>query len=101
MRSLIDMVDFSVLQDKASVATIKALYNFENVLTQVVDKSEPSILARYLIELSTSFSNFYNDNKIIDDDETVKNSRVYLAYAVGNVLKLGAGLLGMEMPDRM
>ena len=45
--------------------------------------------------------NFYNDNKIIDDDETVKNSRVYLAYAVGNTLKLGASLLGMEMPDRM
>ena len=97
----IDMVDFSALQDKASIAILKSLYNFENVLKQVVDKNEPSILARYLIELATAFSNFYNDNKIIDDDETVKNSRVYLAYAVGNTLKLGASLLGMEMPDRM
>ena len=97
----IDMVDFSALQDKASIAILKSLYNFENVLKQVVDKNEPSILARYLIELATAFSNFYNDNKIIDDDENVKNSRVYLAYAVGNTLKLGASLLGIEMPDRM
>ena len=95
------MVDFSVLQDKASVATIKALYNFENVLTQVVDKSEPSILARYLIELSTSFSNFYNDNKIIDDDKEVQNARVFLTKCVGQVLKIGCELLGIQMPNKM
>ena len=97
----IDQVDFTVLQDKASIAVLKNLYNFESVLKSVVDKNEPSLLARYLIDLATSFSNFYNDNKIIDDDETVKNSRVYLAYAVGNTLKIGAKLLGMDMPNRM
>ena len=97
----IDQVDFSVLQDKASITVLKTLYNFENVLKSVVDKNEPSLLARYLIELATAFSNFYNDNKIIDDDETVKNSRVYLAYAVSNTLKVGAKLLGIDMPNRM
>ena len=97
----IDQVDFSVLQDKASITVLKTLYNFENILKSVVDKNEPSILARYLIELATAFSNFYNDNKIIDDDETVKNSRVYLAYAVSNTLKVGAKLLGIDMPNRM
>ena len=97
----IDQVDFSVLQDKASITVLKTLYNFENILKAVVDKNEPSILARYLIELATAFSNFYNDNKIIDEDETVKNSRVYLAYAVSNTLKVGAKLLGIEMPNRM
>ena len=97
----IDQVDFSVLQDKSSITVLKTLYNFENILKAVVDKNEPSILARYLIELATAFSNFYNDNKIIDEDETVKNSRVYLAYAVSNTLKVGARLLGIEMPNRM
>ena len=97
----IDQVDFSVLQDKSSITVLKTLYNFENVLKSVVDKNEPSILARYLIELATAFSNFYNDNKIIDEDETVKNSRVYLAYAVSNTLKVGAKLLGIDMPNRM
>lgn len=67
----------------------------------VVDKNEPSLLARYLIELAQSYSNFYNENKIIDDNKDIQNARVYLSYAVGNVLKTGAGLLGIQMPNKM
>ena len=67
----------------------------------VIEKNEPSILARYLIDLAGSYSNFYNENKIIDEDKDVQNARVYLSYAVGTVLKTGASLLGLEMPNRM
>ena len=35
------------------------------------------------------------------DDISLKNSRVYLTYAVGKVLKIGANLLGMDMPEKM
>ncbi len=64
-------------------------------------KNEPSILSRYLIDLAQSFSNFYNCNKIIGEDKNVENSRLYLAKAVGDVLKNCMALLGIEMPDRM
>ncbi len=94
-------VNFEILQDKESLKVIQTLYNFENVLMSVVEKNEPSLLARYLIELSQSYSNFYNENKIIDDNKDVQNARVYLSYAVGNVLKTGAGLLGIQMPNKM
>ena len=67
----------------------------------IVEKNEPSLLARYLIELSQNYSNFYNDNKIIDDDKDIQNARVYLSKCVGTVLKTGAKLLGIQMPDRM
>ena len=97
----IEDVDFSLLQDETSLNVISNLYNFENILMQVVNKNEPSLLARYLIELAQSFSNFYNENKIMDDDEKIKNTRAYLTYATGLVLKSGANLLGIEMPNRM
>ncbi len=97
----IDEVKFDLLQDKASQNVITTLYNFENVLMNVVDKNEPSLLARYLIELSQNYSNFYNENKIIDDDKDVQNARVYLSKCVGQVLKTGAGLLGIQMPNKM
>ena len=42
-----------------------------------------------------------NENKIIDEDKNLQNARVYLTYSVGKILKIGAGLLGIEMPDRM
>lgn len=97
----INEVNFELLQDKESLKVIQTLYNFENILMSVVDKNEPSLLARYLIELAQSYSNFYNENKIIDDNKDIQNARVYLSYAVGNVLKTGAGLLGIQMPNKM
>ena len=94
-------VNFDVLTDDYSKNVLKLIYNFEEVLVQVTDKNEPSILSRYLIELAKAFSSFYNENKIISDDKDVQNARVYLTYAVGQVLKIGAKLLGIEMPNKM
>ena len=89
------------LQDADSQNVLKLLYNFEDVLMQVTDKNEPSILSRYLIDLAKAYSAFYNANKVIVDDEKVKKARVFLTYATGKVLKIGAGLLGIQMPDKM
>ena len=89
------------LSDEYSMAILKLIYNFEDILIQVTDKNEPSILARYLIELAKAYSSFYNENKIIVDDKDVQDARVYLTYAVSQVLKQGANLLGIEMPEKM
>ena len=83
------------------MAILKLIYNFEDILIQVTDKNEPSMLARYLIELAKAYSSFYNENKIIADDKDVQDARVYLTYAVSQVLKQGANLLGIEMPEKM
>ena len=97
----IEEVKFDELLDESSKNIIKLIYNFENTLIQVTEKEEPSILSRYLIDLAKAFSNFYNDNKILVEDKDVQNARVYLTYAVGKVLKAGAKLLGIEMPNKM
>ena len=97
----LDEINLELLQDKESLKVLINLYNFENILMSVVEKNEPSILARYLVLLSQSYSNFYNENKIIDDDKEVQNARVFLTQAVGHVLKTGAGLLGIKMPNKM
>ena len=97
----IEEIKFDKLLDEASRNIIKLIYNFENILIQVTEKEEPSILSRYLIDLAKAFSNFYNDNKILVEDKDIQNARVYLTYAVGKVLKTGANLLGIEMPNKM
>lgn len=94
-------IDVSLLLDEYSIKILKLIYNFENILIQVTDKNEPSILSRYLIDLAKAYSNFYNENKIIVDDKNLQNARAFLTYSVGNVLKIGANLLGIEMPDKM
>lgn len=94
-------VKIDKLLDEYSLEVLKLIYNFEDTLIQVTEKNEPSILSRYLIDLAKAYSSFYNENKIIVDDEYIQNARIYLTYAVGKVLKQGAELLGIQMPEKM
>lgn len=96
-----DMINFDSLEDTYSQNIIKLLYDFHNILVQVTEKNEPSILSRYLIELAKAYSVFYNENRIMVEDTSIKNSRIYLTFAVEKVLKIGANLLGIEMPEKM
>ena len=97
----IEDVDFSLLNNDTAYKIIKLIYSFQDTIIQVAEKYEPYIIARYLINLAQSFSTFYNENKILGEEKKVQDTRVYLTYAVGNVLKIGASLLGIKMPDRM
>ena len=97
----IEDIDFSKLEDEASMRVIKQIYNFGDSLKQAAEKYEPYVVARYLISLAQAFSSFYNENKIIGEEKKVADARLYLTYATGMVLKVGAELLGIQMPDRM
>lgn len=97
----ISKIDFSKLLDKEAVETITLLYCFRDILEQVVEKNEPSILARYLIDVSQSYSSFYNEHHIIEEDKTIQDARLALTYICGLVLKTGAYLLGINMPNKM
>jgi arginine--tRNA ligase len=94
-------VNLDKLLDEDSVKVIKLLYQFNNKIMQAIEKYEPYIVARYLIEVAKTYSSFYNNNKIICDDKEVQDARIYLTYATGIVLKTGAALLGIKMPDKM
>lgn len=94
-------VDLDKLLDEDSVKVIKLLYQFNDKIMQAIEKYEPYIVARYLIEVAKTYSSFYNNNKIICDDKEVQDARIYLTYATGIVLKTGAALLGIKMPDKM
>lgn len=97
----IQEVDFSKLQEKETQETLKLIYRFNEVVVLAAEKNEPSIVARYLIDLAQSFSGFYNEYKIITEDKSIQDARLALTYSVGLVLKTGVSLLGMEMPDKM
>lgn len=97
----IEKVDFSKIIDKEAAEVLLKLYEFEEVLRNSADKNEPSIISRYLIDLSQSFSAFYNEHHIIGEEESMQNARIYLTYACNVVLKTGAELLGIQMPEKM
>ena len=94
-------VNAQKLNDKDSQNIINILYNFNNILQSVTVKEEPSILARYLINLAQSFSSFYNNCHIITDDKEVQDARLYLTYMVQTVLEKGSNLLRIQVPEKM
>lgn len=94
-------VNAQKLNDKDSQNIINILYNFNNILQSVTVKEEPSILARYLINLAQSFSSFYNNCHIITDDKEVQDARLYLTYMAQTVLEKGLNLLGIQVPEKM
>ena len=94
-------IKLEYLQDEEAKNILKLIYNFEEILKQVTEKNEPSILSRYLIDVAKAYSSYYNNNKIIVEDTDIKNARIFITYATGKILEIGASLLGIKMPDKM
>ena len=94
-------INIAQLNNKEAIRVIKLIYNFQDTIIDATNKNEPSILARFLIDLAKAYSSFYNEYKIMSGIEEEKNSRIYLTYMVGLILKIGMNLLGIDMPDKM
>lgn len=97
----IDSIDFELLKEEESIDLVKLLNKFPEVIKRAAVEYEPSILSRYLIDVASLFSRFYNNNQVITDDEKLKNVRCVLVYATGIVIKKGLRILGIEAPDKM
>ena len=97
----IEDMNMNKLLDKESINIIKDIYSFNDVVVEAANKNEPSIISRYVLDIAKNYSIFYNNNKILSDDEETTSARLYLTYMVNIVIKNATSLLGMEMPDKM
>lgn len=94
-------IDLNVLTDDTSFELVKMLAQFPESIISSAEKYEPMYVARHLIEICKAFNKFYNEYAIIVDDETVKNTRLYLVKATITVLKEGLNLLCIKAPQEM
>ena len=98
---LLNNVSYDKLTDEETFNIIKLIYKFNDIVSLAAEKNEPYIISRYLIKLSNAYSSFYTKNKVLSDDIEERNSRLYLIKVVGNIIKTGSNLLGIEMPEKM
>jgi arginyl-tRNA synthetase len=78
---------------------LRALNRYPEVIELSADSCSPNMLCNYLYDLAQKFNSFYNANRIIDSDN--EEFRLVLTSGVGQVLKNGLKLLGIETPERM
>lgn len=81
---------------------IQMVTDFAAVVKQAGEDYSPSIIANYTYDLVKEYNQFYHDFSILrEENEAVKVFRLALSENVAKVVRLGMGLLGIEVPDRM
>lgn len=88
------------LTDDASFAVLKLLNRYDEVVADAAEKYEPSIVARYLVDLAQAFNRFYIDNRILGDGEE-NAARLVLTDMVRRALKNGMALILLRAPEAM
>lgn len=88
------------LSDTESWEIIKLLQSFPQVINRASDNFEPSIVAKFAINLAQAFNKYYAHTRILDESPE-RDSRLALSYATATVLKEALRLLGVEAPDEM
>ena len=93
--------DDIMISDK-EIAIIQLLAEFKDVITQAATDYNPSVIANYCYDLAKEFNQFYHDFSVLREPEQgLKMFRLMLTENVGKILRLGTGLLGIEVPERM
>jgi arginyl-tRNA synthetase len=82
-------------------ALIKQLSLFPERVEVAALRREPHQVVNYLRELANLFHSWYNAHQFIVDDAQLRDARITLALATGQVLRNGLGLMGVSAPDKM
>jgi arginyl-tRNA synthetase len=80
---------------------IKLLEEYPDRLQRVLENYEPSVLTDYLLELAGAMNSYWQQVRIITDNEPLTAARMQMAYAVRLVVADGLRLLGIEPLERM
>ena len=80
---------------------VKAISAFPQAVKDAAEKYEPSIVARFAVDLAQKFNKFYFDCKILTAEGDKKNFRLALTAAALTALKNALALLGIGVPEKM
>lgn len=94
-------MDLSALSDKNAQVLIARISEFPETLSVAAKECAPHTLCFYLKDLAGDFHAFYNAERVLVEDEAVRNARLALLLAARQVLRNGLDLLGVSAPEKM
>ena len=98
----LDEKAFEVELAEKEINLIQRLQGFETAVRQAGQDYNPSCIANYCYDLVKEYNQFYHDFSVLKEEDKAKQQvRLMLSAAVGQVVKNGMGLLGIEVPERM
>ncbi len=89
------------LTQPEEIRLIKTMGRFVEVIKNSALLMEPHRITYYLVDLASSFHNYYNKHRVLTDDRQLTTGRLYLVLAVQKIIRNGLSLLGVSAPERM
>jgi arginyl-tRNA synthetase len=93
--------DLSLLTHEDEIALMKELLRFPRALQSAAEARAPHFVPNYLRDVATAFSQFYDNCRIIGEEDDLATARMHLALATKTVLKNGLTVLGLSAPRNM
>ena len=94
-------IDYSLLTDAESLDLLKEISRFPKVVVDASEKYEPSVVARFAVDVAQAFNKFYNANRINVEEKNVRDARMTMVYLTRKTIKDALLLLGIECPEQM
>lgn len=88
------------LADDHAWGVLKLINSFPDIIMSSFEKFEPSVIAKYSLQLSQAFNRYYANTKVLVEDEE-RNARLVLVKATSVILQESLRLLGVKAPERM
>jgi len=83
------------------ILLMRKMAQFPNVLEEARAEAMPHKLANYLYSLCQDYNSFYNTLPILNAEEPARALRLALTGLSADILKCGAEILTLRVPDRM
>lgn len=91
----------ALLSEPHEEALLVALSRYPEIVEMAALDHEPHQLAHYLRELANAFHTYYNEHRVLIDDDALRDARLNLSLATGQVISNGLALLGVSAPEVM
>lgn len=83
-------------------ALLKAISMFEEKVCEAIDQYEPSVIARYILDVAVAFNRFYHGCRILsEEDGDIKNTRLRITKAAGTVLGNAFELICLKKTEKI
>ncbi|MCH7321534.1 arginine--tRNA ligase [Solibacillus sp. MA9] len=92
-------IDLMELEKQAWPA-ILCLQDYPKAVKEAFEQVDPSIVAKYVLQLARAFNKYYGNTKILVED-SARESRLLFCYCVATILQDGLKLLGLKSPSNM
>ncbi|MBU3542552.1 arginine--tRNA ligase [Polynucleobacter sp. MWH-Loch1C5] len=97
----LNKADLSLLTGTASDQLLQRLAEYPDMLANAAKDLAPHAVAFYLRDLASDFHAFYNAERVLVDDEALKQARLALLLAARQVIANGLAVLGVFAPEKM